>query len=67
MGLHRLAAELGMTVERLCDEMSMKEFYDWVEYFTRISPTAAGDIPKDDKPPVELATASAQQLKELFG
>jgi hypothetical protein len=66
MGLHRLAAELGMTVERLCDEMSMKEFYDWVEYFTRIS--TPGEIPTaESKPPLELAQASAAQLKELFG
>lgn len=58
-----------MTVERLCDEMSMKEFYDWVEYFTRINPTgnSTSDVPKDDKPPIELATATPQQLKELFG
>jgi hypothetical protein len=62
MGLHRLACELGMTVREMCDRMSAKEFYDWVEYFTRMQSTSSGS----GAPPLELATATVDQLKGMF-
>ena len=36
MGMHALALELGMTVGRLSQEMTMREYYDWLLYFDRV-------------------------------
>ena len=33
MALHALAMELGMTVGRLQDELTVAEFTDWLQFF----------------------------------
>lgn len=33
MALHTLALEIGMTVNRLMDELTLDEFLAWVQYF----------------------------------
>lgn len=35
MALHSLASDLGMTVGRLIDELTMREFRDWVAYYAQ--------------------------------
>jgi hypothetical protein len=33
MALHSLAIELGMTVGKLMDELTVQEFADWIQYY----------------------------------
>ena len=54
MALHTLAIELGMTVGRLMDELTLQEFLDWLQYFKQ----------RDEEPEAPALTKDA--MDKLF-
>ena len=54
MALHTLAIELGMTVGKLMDELTLDEFLSWVQYFKQ----------RDEEP--ELEPLTPQAMAEMF-
>ena len=54
--MHSLAAELGMTVSKLSEELSFAEFQDWIVYYKEVNAQSDGATTDPDMlPPLSIS------------